>query len=101
MLTWLLFFIIVLSAVMLNIIATQTVLSSHIHANTKTRKYIMLIWCIPVLGVIAVMILINQDIKKNKETFENDVANVMKDLTERINGIEAGIRQKRNKRSLH
>jgi len=101
MLIWLLFFIITLSAVMLNIIATQTVLSSSIHTKTRIRRYVLLIWCAPIFGVILVMILINRDIKKNKETLENDVANVMKDLTERINGIEAGIVKKRDKHSLH
>ncbi|NOZ55052.1 MAG: hypothetical protein GXP08_18250 [Gammaproteobacteria bacterium] len=101
MLIWIVILIIGLSAITLNIFATQTVLSSSIHTKIKRRNYILLIWSIPIVGVILAVLFINRDIKKNKETIESDIADVMKDLAKRINGIEADIKQKRSKKSLH
>jgi hypothetical protein len=103
MLTWLLVATAVISTIALNILGTSTVQESQIHSAERKRFYLALIWCIPMLGVILSMMLINRDIKRHQKNSEQDILNTLKTLSENINKLEAGIQQKKikDKEPLH
>ena len=79
----------------LNYSATRIVLSSNIHTEKNKIVFIGLIWVFPILGVIAAMMLINRDIKKNRRKLNEEIAPVIRQLGDKIKHLEADLLQER------
>ena len=97
---WLLVLIGVISVVALNIEGAKTVSSSELHSDTEKRKFLIMIWGIPIFGTMLAMWLINKDIRKKQHEMEDEIAPAIKELGDRLKKLESGIQQKRNNK-LH
>ena len=97
MFLWLILATALISTFALNILGTGTVQSSQIHSTQRKRFYLAVIWCIPLFGVIFVMLLINRDIKQHQKTSEQEILATLKTLSDNINKLEAGIQHKKVK----
>lgn len=94
MFLWIIILILTVFIFALNISATNTVKASPIHTASHKRNYVLLIWLIPVFGVIAAMMLINRDIKKNRSNADEKIVNALIDFTDKINSLEHTIQSK-------
>lgn len=103
MFIWLILATALISTLALNGLGTSTVTGSQIHSVERKRLYLMLIWCIPLFGVILVMLFINRDIKQHHKTSELEILATLKTLSDNINKLEAGIQHKstKDKGQLH
>ena len=72
--------VVIVLVVALNIEGTKTVTSSQIHSDTDKRKFILLIWAVPVMGTMVAMWLINNDIRKKRHQMEEEIAPAIKEL---------------------
>ncbi|HEY5603357.1 MAG TPA: hypothetical protein VIM41_09625 [Gammaproteobacteria bacterium] len=96
------FGLILLGAIMyLNITSTQIIQSSHIHTTQKKRHLLLIVWCVPLAGVFIALYMINRDIKKNQQKMENDIAPAIRELSDKIRNIEAGLQQREKKPKFH
>ena len=93
--------VVIVLVVALNIEGTKTVTSSQIHSDTDKRKFILLIWAVPVMGTMVAMWLINNDIRKKRHQMEEEIAPAIKELGDRLKKLESGIQRKQNKNQLH
>ncbi|MCI0505472.1 MAG: hypothetical protein L0Z73_05115 [Gammaproteobacteria bacterium] len=99
---WILFGIVMLGAVIyLNVTSTQIIQSSQIHTANKKRNLIMVVWLAPVAGIFITLYVINRDIKKNQIKIEKDIAPAIKELTDKIRNLEAGLKQGEKKQKYH
>lgn len=87
--------------VALNVESTKTVTSSQLHSEPQKRKFKILIWALPIIGTMIAMWQINKDIRKKQHQMEEEIAPAIKELGDRLKKLDMGIRQKRNKNTLH
>ena len=103
MLTWLVLVIVILVIliVALNIVGTNTVLRSSIHTQADKRRYVLLIWLLPLFGVILSMLLFEKDLKKKKDKSEQELISALKKFTESVDHLKTEIEQKKDDDKLH
>lgn len=93
--------LVVTLVVALNIESTKTVSGSQIHSDTQKRKFLIMIWAIPIIGTILTMWLINKDIRQKQHEIEEEIAPAIKELGDRLKKLESNIHEKQNKNKLH
>lgn len=93
MVIWSISILLAAAVLFLNYSATRIVLSSNIHSEKNKYVLIALIWAFPILGVIASMMLINRDIKKNHRKLNEEIAPVIRQLGDKIKNLEADLLQ--------
>jgi paraquat-inducible protein B len=98
---WVLSLILLGAVLYLNYTATQIIQSSQIHAESKKRNLIALVWLLPVVGTFAALYLINRDIRKNQAKIEQDIAPAIRELANRIRNLEADIHNEEKKQKYH
>jgi TRAP-type C4-dicarboxylate transport system permease small subunit len=98
---WVFGLIMLAAVIYLNITGTQIIQSSQIHTARKKRNLILVVWLAPVAGIFAALYLINRDIKRNQAKIEKDIAPAIRDLTDKIKNLEAGLKQEEKKQKYH
>jgi membrane protease YdiL (CAAX protease family) len=93
--------LIIILTVALNIFGTNTVLRSSVHTKADKRKYVLLIWLLPLFGVILSMLWFEKDLKKKKDKSEQELVSALKKFTESVDHLKAEIEQKKNDDKLH
>ena len=101
MLIWIISLFIVGVIVALNISATGIVSESQIHSNDRKRFYTVAIWCLPVIGVIYTMLAIRRDINQNQKRIDDEIVSALKNISENIDNLEAGLKKKQNEKTIH
>ena len=101
MLIWIISLFIVGVIVALNISATGIVSESSIHTNDRKRFYTLAIWCLPVIGVIYTMLAIRRDINQNQKRIDDEIVSALKNISENIDNLEAGLKKKQNGKTIH
>lgn len=101
MLIGILAFFTALAVVALNVEGAKTVSGSQIHSESEKRRYLLMIWLLPIAGTILAMWLINKDIRKKQHEMEDEIAPVIKELGDRLRKLESGLHRKQNGRKLH
>lgn len=101
MLIWLFIILVVVAVIALNVIATSTVADSNIHTEQEKRTYNRIIWAAPVIGVIYTMVAIRKDIKNNQTKVNDDIVSALKDITDNLDSLEAGLKKKQKNNTLH
>ncbi len=79
----------------LNIIATRTILGTHLITIKRKRNLLILIWLVPVFGFILSIIIFNGDMKKKKENSDKELITALNSFTEKMNTANKEIKQKR------
>jgi hypothetical protein len=97
----LLVFLSVIAVVALNIASGKTVSSSEIHSDAEKRKFLLMIWLLPIVGTMLAMWFINKDIRKSQHEMEDEIAPAIKELGDRLKKLETRIHQKQNNQKLH
>jgi len=101
MLYWIIVLIALVPIVALNIVAIKTIARSNIHSKANKRNLIIMVWAIPIFGVMLVMLKINNDIKNSNLQSSDKLDVALKQFTENISEIEANLRIKTKNTPLH
>jgi len=99
---WIFFSFACVAVIALNIAGSLTALRSKLDTKNKKQLYLLLIWLVPVLGVISATLLISHDMKKTKNKNDEELVTALNDFAKRVNAISDGIKKKRGKdNTLH
>jgi len=79
----------------LNIIATKTILNTHLITKARKRNLLILTWLVPAFGFILAMIIFSGDMKKKKENSDKELISALNSFTDKMNTINKEIKQKR------
>lgn len=81
----------------LNLAGTKTVLDSRTLSQHKTRLYIVLIWLIPLLGVMVSMLLLSREMNKLKGNNDEALVSALNDFTDKVKVIQKEVKDRRKK----
>jgi len=101
MLFWIVLFLAIVPVVALNIVATKTIINSKIHSEANKRVMYIIVWAIPIFGVLLAMLKINKDIKKIESQSEDKLTDALKHFTDSITVIEANLQRKQKNPPMH
>lgn len=85
----------------LNVMVTNIIRSSTIHGSDQKRKYLYIVWGLPIAGIFIVITKINKDIKSNEKKMEEEIAPAIRELADRLKVLEADIQHEQGKKSVH
>jgi len=88
---WIFLTIIVVACVVLDVVATTIIKSSHIHDDRSKRQLLVILWGLPMLGVFIVIRQINKDIKKHQEKMEESIAPAIREVADRLKVLDADL----------
>jgi len=92
---WVFGLVILGATVMLDIMCTNIIKSSQIHNQAQKRKLYAIVWGVPVLGIFISIMRINRDIKLNSKKMEESIAPAIREIADRIKGLEADLQNQR------
>lgn len=84
-----------ITVIALNILGSTTVLKSNLYTNNKKYLYLLLIWLIPIFGVMSAILLVSHDMKNIKNKSDKELLSALHDFTKRVNTISDGIKKAR------
>lgn len=92
---WIFLLVVVIACVFLDVMATSMIRASQIHDAARKRKLLLILWCLPMLGVFIVVRQINRDIKVNQAKMEEQIAPAIREVADRLKVLDADLSQKR------
>ena len=93
---WVFVAIVIVASIFLNVIGTNIVRSSHIHDENKKRVLLLILWCLPIVGVFVVMLRINKDIKASEKKMEDEMAPAIREVADRLSAMDVKIQARKD-----
>jgi len=95
---WLFILILLGAIILLNVMTTNIINSSQLHNAASKRRLLLTVWALPIIGVFVAIQRINKDIKLSKKRMEEDIAPAIRELADRLKGLEADFNLKKASR---
>lgn len=88
---WIFLAVIIVACVLMNVMGTTIIKSSHIHDDSRKRVLMIILWGLPMLGIFVVIRIINKDIKKNQAKMEEQIAPAIREVADRLKMLDADL----------